>query len=76
MDITHGTPSPNPARLTSDMGPLKPCPQLVTFGRHHWRPVETCSLDDPLTYGRQQSMYSIMVGKQKGTYPTGIFLLY
>ena len=33
---------------TSDFGPLPALPSLlVTSGCHHWRPVQTCSFEDP-----------------------------
>ena len=40
-----GLPPPNPALWTSKMA--GPGPLLVTSGGHHWRPVQTCSLEDP-----------------------------
>ena len=32
---------------TSDLGPQASVPLLVTSGGHHWRPVLTCSFEDP-----------------------------
>ena len=34
------------------MGPLN-LPPLLTFGGHHWRPVQTCSLEDLFPYLHQ-----------------------
>ena len=52
--------STNPALQTSDMGPLQSqLPLLVTSSGHHWRPVQTCSFEEPppsvLTCGDQSS---------------------
>ena len=49
---TYGiwTPSlPWPYPQASDTGIPQTCPLLVTSGEHHWRHVQTCSLEDPLT---------------------------
>ena len=37
---------PSPSTLDIRYGP-PPRPPLVTFGGHHWKPVQTCSLEDP-----------------------------
>ena len=48
LDIRYGTPIPRPR--TSGMGPPVStlAPPLVISGGHHWRPVQTCSLEDQL----------------------------
>ena len=75
MDLTVHGPH------TSDMEPPWPwpwpCPLLVTSGGHHWRPVQTFSLEDPppltppplvLTSGGDTE--ACTVGKR--TVPTGM----
>ena len=44
---TRGPPAPEPPdRIPHDPPPtLVPAPMLVTFGGHHWRLVQTCSLN-------------------------------
>ena len=43
------TPSPHPwSQPPPDMGPDCTGTPLVTSGGHHWKPVQTCSLQDPL----------------------------
>ena len=49
-------------------------PLLVTSGDHHWRPIQTCSLQDPSPTGTDiwwllKHVLSVQVG---GTHPTGM----
>ena len=71
LDIRYMAPSPVPS--TSDIDPPGPGPLLMTSGGHHWRPVQTCSLEDPPTGTdiklRHQSMYSWQAGS---THPPGM----
>ena len=46
---------------------------LVTSCCYHWRPVQNCSLKNPLTGTDIYCMYSLQVG---GAHPTGMFLLF
>ena len=77
---TH-TPSPSPSPIPSrDIGPQ----DLPGYGRgtlqvapggHHWRPVQTCSLQDPppLFPTSGEARPSVQTG---GTHPTGILSFY
>ena len=37
---------PPPHTHTSDLGTYLPLPLLLTSSGHHWKPVQTCSLED------------------------------
>ena len=45
----HGYPLPHP--WIPHMRPIPLSIPLLISGGHHWRPVQTCSLKDLLTYG-------------------------
>ena len=45
MEMHHGIGQMVGYPETSDLGP-NPLPLLVTFGGHHWRPVQFCSFGD------------------------------
>ena len=56
---TWDPPPPRTSDLEPSMAPAQP-PQLVTPGGHHWRPVQTCSFEDPpgaTSNGCRWSMY-------------------
>ena len=71
LDITHGTPPPAPVRIWTPDTEL-PNPLLVKSGGHHWRPVQTCSLEDPpvLTSGG----HSTYGWQAAGMHSTGMLL--
>ena len=62
----HGTWYPSGPSSPPDTGPPGSAPApLVTYGGHHWRPAQTCSLDLTVqgpTSGGHQSTYGWQAG--------------
>ena len=76
LHIRPGDLCATPWHQTWDLPP----PLLLTSGGHHWRPVQTCSLEDlPLpqpvlkSSGGHRNMYSWQMG---GTHPIGMLSCY
>ena len=77
LPMMHWTSPSHPfwdTGIPDDPGPSR-VPMLLTSGSHHWKPIQPCSLDDPippllLTPSGHWSTYGWQAG---GTHPTGCF---
>ena len=76
LDITVQCPAPSPGRFGHQTwDPPAPVPLLVTSVDHHWRPVLTCSFEDP----HEQRLvvtteaHAVSTGRQNASYWNAFF---